>query len=440
MLMLRPRPDSFHPPSTEHNTGSSSGFWVSSRSNNGAPLRRRQFIELGAGFALTALAAPSARARAKDRILIAGGGILGAAMAYHLSRRGAQVTLLEKTRPAAGATGKSFAWINATFSKQPRHYHLLNRLGVHAWRSLQDEIGAELPTRFGGTVEWYSNPARAEELRRMSRLQQEWGYAVRLIEGEEFSRLESTVNPGKPLVTAFSELEGSVDAGQAARVLLGRAEKAGAKIVYPCEVMGIEASPESAVLAKTSQGEFRGDILVLACGVGTPKLAALAGARVPLTPSPGLVVRTTPQASLVQRVLVTEDSHFRQQADGRLVLGDDFDPPHTEIHKLLESQPQDFPNPSFAELHGRRIRAQAARYLPAVASAPIESVSICWRPLPQDGFPVVGPASGNSPVYLAVTHSGVTLGPLLGELIAMELLDGVHVDLLEPYRPARFND
>ena len=407
-----------------------------------APLKRRQFIQFGAGFALTALAVRRASARAKDRILIVGAGILGAAIAYHLSRRGAEVTLLEKARPAAGATGKSFAWINANFSKQPRQYHLLNRLGVHAWHSLQRDIGAELPVRFGGTVEWYGDSVRAEELRRMVRKQQEWGYPIRLLEGDEVARLEPAVTPGKTLATAFSELEGSVDAGEAARVLLRRAEMAGARVVYPCEVREMQPLSEPGVVLKTTQGEFRAESVILACGVGTPKLAAALGAGVPLTPSPGLVVRTKPQRNLLQRVLVTEDSHFRQQADGRLVIGDDFDPPRTEIHKLLDSQPQDFPDPSIAELHGRRIRAQAARYLPAAANATIESVSICWRPLPQDGFPIIGFTSGSasreSRVYLAVTHSGVTLGPLLGELVALELLDGVQVDLLETYRPSRF--
>ena len=59
--------------------------------------------------------------------VIAGAGIIGSSIAYHLARRGAQVTLLEKGEPAGGTTEKSFAWINATFSKQPWHYFLLKR-------------------------------------------------------------------------------------------------------------------------------------------------------------------------------------------------------------------------------------------------------------------------------------------------------------------------
>lgn len=119
-------------------------------------------------------------------------------------------------------------------------------------------------------------------------------------------------------------------------------------------------------------------------------------------------------------------------------MGDDYDPPATEPHQQLASQPPGFPGPSFSELHGQRIRSQAARYLPALADVPLESVSLCWRPVPRDDLPIIGYAPQAPQLYVAVMHSGVTLGPLVGELVAMELLEGVEIDLLAPYRPARF--
>lgn len=85
--------------------------------------------------------------------------------------------------------------------------------------------------------------------------------------------------------------------------------------------------------------------------------------------------------------------------------------------------------------HARRLLAAAAAYLPGIAGARIEQVHLCLRPVPLDGYPVVGPSRACPDVYAAVTHSGVTLGPLLGRLIAQELLDGVATELLAPYRP-----
>ena len=58
--------------------------------------------------------------------------------------------------------------------------------------------------------------------------------------------------------------------------------------------------------------------------------------------------------------------------------------------------------------------------------------------MPLDGYPVLGLSQAVPNVYLAVTHSGVTLAPLVGEYAAIEILDGVSVDLLAPYRVERF--
>jgi len=75
-------------------------------------------------FANFVMAAPwYAAPQALDRpsaIVIVAAGVIGASIAYHLAQRGAQVIILEKERPASGATGKSFAWINASFSKRLR--------------------------------------------------------------------------------------------------------------------------------------------------------------------------------------------------------------------------------------------------------------------------------------------------------------------------------
>ena len=91
--------------------------------------------------ALAILSSTAVRGFAKnDRVVIAGAGIIGASIAYHLAKRGARVTVLEKQRPGAGATEKSFAWINS-FSKQPRSYYDLNLHGMAGWRRLSAGTG-----------------------------------------------------------------------------------------------------------------------------------------------------------------------------------------------------------------------------------------------------------------------------------------------------------
>ena len=402
--------------------------------------QRRNFLKCLAGL-LGGTALPRAwlESRSTDQVVIVGGGILGASLAYHLSRRGAQVTLLEKEAPAAGATSRSFAWINADFSKQPLPYHTLNKLGVWAYHLLQQELPS-LPVEWGGCLQWYGDDARARQLKRQLRQLQEWGYDVRATSEGEFHVLEPDFRPGKILAACFAEQEGFANPTALTELFLKKAREAGAEVIYPCEVTGLDLAAGRIRSLQTTRGEFPAGILILAAGVGTPALASIVGVHVPLVPAPGLLVHTKPMPALVHRVLIGPGAHFKQYREGGMVIGDDSGPPKNAVHEYLNRHPLDFPDDATRLLHEQRMLKQAAEYLPAAEKAPVEKVTLGWRPMPKDGFPIIGPA-GNCPnLYIAVTHSGVTLGAILGELITQEILDRVSVAMLEPYRLSRFHE
>jgi glycine/D-amino acid oxidase-like deaminating enzyme len=383
---------------------------------------RRRFLELFAGVSVSAL--PGFRAAGGgNRVVVAGGGIVGSSIAYHLARRGAEVTLFEKSRPSAGATEKSFAWINATFGKRPRHYYELNRMGMEAYRHLDDELRGELGIRWGGSLEWYGDPREAQELRLQVRRHQVWGYPTRLIEEAEFHRLEGSLEPGRVLAAAHSEQEGHVDPVHAVDVYLKKAQAQGARVTFPAEITGVDIRGGRLAGVETTVGSVEADVLVVACGVDTPRLAATAGLDVPLKDSPGLLAHTPPLPALVNRVVLAPGAHMKQKLDGRLVTGAGFG---------------GSPTTDASGENGERILAEAARFLPALEGAGVEKVTLGFRPLPKDDHPIVGFCEGSPGIYLAVMHSGVTLSALIGRLSAMEILDGVSVDLLSPYRLSRF--
>jgi glycine/D-amino acid oxidase-like deaminating enzyme len=81
--------------------------------------------------------------------------------------------------------------------------------------------------------------------------------------------------------------------------------------------------------------------------------------------------------------------------------------------------------------------AWGAELIPAlVAAQPIEAL-VATRPIPADGFPSVGAVPGIPGYYEAVTHSGVTLAPLIGRSLTDELLGKAPDPLLAPFRPDR---
>jgi glycine/D-amino acid oxidase-like deaminating enzyme len=384
---------------------------------------RRRFIQLFSGVAVAALPGARPVVGASPRVGIVGGGILGSSIAYHLSRRGADVTLFEKSRPAAGATQNSFAWINATFAKKPLSYFTLNRLSALAYRQLERELGGELPVQWGGCLEWYGEPERARWLREQVASHQNWGYPTRLIDVDEFSKLESNVTAGDVLAASYSEDEGSLDPVRTTEVLLDHAKAQGARVVYPCEVTAIDQKWGRLKGVRTTTGDFELDVLVIAAGVDTPRLARMVGVDVPLVESPGVLAHTQPGEPLIHRVVLSPGAHMKQKLDGRLVAGMGFG-----------SAPVNVASPE----EGERILESAKAFLPSIEKLELERVTLGFRPLPKDGFPVIGFPLGAPNVYVTVMHSGVTLTPLVGRLASVEILDGADVELLAPYRHARF--
>lgn len=355
--------------------------------------------------------------------MVVGAGIVGASIAYHLARSGAPVTICEKERPAAGATSKSFAWINATFSKEPRTYYELNLAGMAAWRRLEDEVNGALRVLWGGSVEWYPPGGEADQFRADVRRHQGWGYAARAIDEPELRGLVPGLVPGPVAAAAFSEQEGAVDPVHAVRVLLARAERLGARLLYPSTVTGLDRVGGRVQGVRTAAGILDCDVLVLAAGTGTPALAALAGVRVPLKDSPGVLAHSSPLPPRLERVVLAPGAHVVQRHDGRVVTGSSFGgTPGTEADAAS----------------GSALTGVAARFLPFLKDASLEAVSLGWRVLPEDELPIVGFPEGRGDVYIAAMHSGVTLAPLMGRLAATEILEGITVDLLTPYRLSRF--
>jgi glycine/D-amino acid oxidase-like deaminating enzyme len=81
---------------------------------------------------------------------------------------------------------------------------------------------------------------------------------------------------------------------------------------------------------------------------------------------------------------------------------------------------------------------RARRSVRGLDAARVAGYRVCVRPMPADGQSVVGWLPGAAGVYVAVTHSGVTLGAHLAQVVTTELVSGAAVAAMAPYRPDRF--
>lgn len=379
--------------------------------------------------------APSQNHGPSMRVVVVGAGIVGASIAYHLACRQVAVTVLERQQPGAGASSHSFAWLNA-FGKDPLPYHELNRRSMEVWHRFAQGLQADIGLQWGGEMRWVHTAAEAEALHQRVQQLQAWGYPSRMLSAHELQTLEPGLVPGTVSAASLGMSDGHVEPLKVIDACLKKAQAHGAVVRTGTPVSGFRFTTSGPTARRvhavqTPQGDIACDAVVLAAGVDTTALAALAGLTVPQEESPGVVVRTDVRPRLLRTVSVLympsldaarPEIHLRQLSDGSLMIGEG----------TQESLARDD-----SQAHADALLERATHYLPALAGARAIPVPVGYRPMPRDGFPVLGFPEPVPNVYLALMHSGVTLAPLVGELATLEIVDGARVQAFDAYRPER---
>jgi glycine/D-amino acid oxidase-like deaminating enzyme len=351
------------------------------------------------------------------RIVVAGAGIVGASIAWHLTRRGAEVSVLDEAEPGGVATPCSFSWINSNYSFA-RPYFELRRRSMAEWKRLAQEL-PHLPVMLTGSIYLPEADTPLEEFVAQHRA---WGYRIELIDGARVKELE----PNLTIETDIAALaldEGATEAEITARLLIEAACEAGASFRQGVRVEGPALSDGGVSGVRTSDGVIACDEFVIAAGTGTPALLAATGYELPFQTPPGLLAHTKPMEPLIDRIVLSEGLHIRQKNDGAFLLGADFQ------GGALEDG---------AEKGGAELVRRLNERIRSDKPFELEHTSVGHRPTPGDGLPVVGRVPGVDGLYTAVMHSGVTLAPAIGLFTASEIVDGVRDPLLAPFGPERF--
>lgn len=350
------------------------------------------------------------------RILIIGAGIIGAALAHRLAPH-ARVTVIEATAPASQASGKSFGWINASFYRTPAH-HALRVQAIAAHRRLDATLRTGI--QWTGTLWWEETGAAFDATHAALT---DLGYPARLIEADEFQRLEPSIAAPPDRALQFPT-EGAVDAAALTDRLLTAAMGQGAQVWLGCSVTGLIESGGRVTGVQTAQGPVHADHVVLATGTATPRLLAEIGYHLPMLPRPGVLLRSEPLPPLINHILVGPGGEVRQDATGHILT------PASLSHQSDAAETV----PPLADL-ADATRARLKTLLPDIDVA-WSRITLGHRPVPEHGLPVVGQVRPG--LTVAVMHSGVTLAALIGELVAAEVLGQGDSPLLAPYRPVLF--
>lgn len=346
------------------------------------------------------------------KIAVIGAGILGASLSYHLARRGARVTVIAESGAGGTATPATFGWLNASWGNPEPYFHL-RMASLELWRKLGETLPG-LGLSWNGSLT-YDLPESA--LRAYVAQHAGWGYPIRLVDGGEAARLEPGLRE-PPALAAFAAAEGAAEPETAVRTLLAAA---GVRPVRAA-VEAIAVKGGRCVGLRTAGETIEADMVAVAAGAGAPALVATAGGRLALATTPGLLLHTAPLPAVLQRIIVGPGMDVRQTLAGGIIVGSDFGgSPITGEPGAIAAE--------LLDTLRRRVRG--------AENAGIERYTIGRRPMPADGFPVIGFLPPAANLYVAVMHSGMTNAAAVGAWGAEEMLSGRRHPLLQPFGPER---
>ncbi|WP_406357418.1 NAD(P)/FAD-dependent oxidoreductase [Streptomyces sp. NBC_00658] len=363
-----------------------------------------------------------------ERVAVIGVDILGASVGWNLSRRGAQVVFIDAGRPGEGVTNWSFSWVNASNKTARKSYFDLNVAGMAAHRELAGAIGPDSWWYPSGHLRWTDDPAAQAKLLETAELLDSWGYRVEAYTGAEVRRhLEPALAiPGEVPVVLYPD-EAWVHGRHLVGRLVGQAVASGAELRSGTVVRdigtGADGSIRTVALADGSRLDV--DVVVNAAGPSASHVAGLIARHLPMRREPGVVTRIGCAQLPVHRVMHAPHIEIRPDGDASMVL-------HSrEIDALIDTGEEP------AQL-ARLLHESARHVVPELGNSRIAQTRVAFRPIPADGFPSVGAVPSVPGYYEAVSHSGITLGPVIGRLLASEILSGRRDEMLADFRPERF--
>lgn len=378
-------------------------------------------------------------------VIVVGNGILGSSVALHLARQGVtNVTVVDmqaSTDALGNTTPASWAWLNAN-GKSPPAYAWLNQLGLDGWR--RDPVIRHLPKWSGSLVRFDKEQCMLGGYRHEGPLDKN-----RVQELEPLADLadDGDGSDDQKTYTYYYPDEGLIDPSRAVATLRREAAALGVRFLSNMNVTGFTKRDGSVSGIEVVKGHgeeklptriaMAADAVVVAAGIGSAELGKL-----PLLYRPGQIAFALPiknkddaDSRKLQRILVdtVRESHVLQRDDGTLVIGGGALEIGGDGAVALETKGCSHENSGVSA--NDALLATAKRVVPGVIGD-FSHTEQALRPIPEDGLPVM--CFVEPGLYAMVSHSGMTLSPVLGALAAAELAEGVSVEVLDQFRPSRF--
>jgi glycine/D-amino acid oxidase-like deaminating enzyme len=383
-------------------------------------------------------------------IVVVGGGVIGTAVAYYLSKTGATICLVEKRGIASGTSGRceGFVLVN---DKMPGFDSRLALMSQSMFSGFSDEIGHDIEWRPAGSILVVESEEELEVAGTFcGRLAAE-GLPVSLLDRHTVCamapHLATDIAGG--MLTAS---DGAVNPMALAQGLTGAARENGVRILTGTTVRRIRRRPDGTIdRVETDAGSIVVPIVVNAAGVHVPAIGKMVGLDIPVRPRQGQILVTERTFPITRRKMMEfgylmakfEHSGYRRQVTPEMAeygVAFVFEPTGAGNYLIGSSRRFAGFDLTTDPAVVRAIAQRAVRFYPVLKQVRLIRSYAGLRPYTPDHFPIV--SSTDVPgFYIAGGHegNGITLSLATGRLMA-EMITGIPTAIeTRPLHLDRFN-
>lgn len=349
------------------------------------------------------------------RTLVIGAGMLGSAIAWRLAEAGLPVRMIDAGDGAEQASQGSLCWLNAATCADAE-YAAFRIRSLRMWH----EIAArhpDCPVQFQGSVVWTDTPSDTDtQIDLMTHL--DWP-----VERLAHADLQALF-PGAhhvPDAALLAPREGTAHPGQIVHWVRARAMAAGAQVSGGTVIGLTQAAGRIAGVTLDDGTEIDSEAVIIAAGRNATPLLQGAGLALPQRPGEGLTGWTQPCAAVVGHAVSSDRLDFWQDHMGRVL----FTSPAAKTPQNADGMDEQ-----------DMLRALAG-LCPQLADATVDRSFARTRPLPLDGLPALG-HTGPEGLFVACTHSGMTLAPVIADSLAAAVSGTGKSDITARFHIERF--
>lgn len=381
-------------------------------------------------------------------IVVIGGGIIGAAIAYYGAKAGLEITVLEKNELASGTSSRCDGNILA-IDKDPGFDSQMSLKSQQLVHELSKELEVPFEYRNPGSILVCENDEEMEAASKWVKQQKDAGLDFRMLDRSDLKneskyfaddlfgglecKTDSTVNP---YMLTFS--------------MFHRAQKFGAKVHTKTEVTNVAKDPSGQFSIETTNGTFTANKVVNACGVWAPFIGEMLEVTIPIKPRKGqLIVASRQQPVGLRKVmefgyLISKFGGTRKvdpitEKYGVALV---FEP--TESQNFLIGSSREFSGFNTTVNHEvtKYIARRAVRFYPKIADMTVIRTYAGLRPWTEDHLPIISHVEQVPGFYIAAGHEGdgISLAAVTGKLIEEMLSEKQTCIPVQPLRHDRFKE